>query len=144
MNQIERNDSINLEAPPHQVFPTLLDLEGYSRWWPKQIHFEIAAPLPPKVGTKIRISNGPLVKWTATIQEIIPNQLIRFEYSDGVWKGTAEWIIHERNSGSEVSYRISILPAQGWLKVLGKILDLGKLHSKEMEKILKNLKKKIG
>jgi uncharacterized protein YndB with AHSA1/START domain len=143
MNSIERADSIALEAPPQRVFPLLLDLEGYSRWWPAQIRFELFGPFPARVGTQIRISNGPLVKWTATIQEIVPNQLIRFKYSDGAWDGTAEWILVPKNSGSEVTYKISILPGQGWLKFLGKLLNLGELHSKEMEKILQNLKNKL-
>jgi uncharacterized protein YndB with AHSA1/START domain len=136
MDMIRCDNSIIIYSSGLKVFEVLLDVANYPKWWPSQIHFRFDEPGPLKVGSRMRIANGPLVKWTATVLEIVPDRLIRFSYCEGSWAGEAQWVLTNREGKTEVSYNIAICPAQRWLAWLAKLIDLGKLHSREMTKIL--------
>jgi uncharacterized protein YndB with AHSA1/START domain len=125
------------------VFAALLNIGNYPQWWPSKIRFRFYEPGQLKTGSRIRIFNGPFVKWTATVLEIIPNRLIRFSYGEGAWTGDAQWILQNREGKTEVVYEIAIYPAQAWLRCLARLLDLGKLHSREMVQILQSLKRMV-
>jgi uncharacterized protein YndB with AHSA1/START domain len=139
-SRIDAFDSIHLDVPASDAFDILRDFAGYETWWPPRLRFAVSTPAVARPGTSFRISNGPLVAWTATVREIVPDRLIRFEYGEGAWEGTAEWIVTKRDDGCDVAYRISIVPALGWLRLLGHFLDLARLHSREMSRVLQALR----
>ena len=143
MDPICCDNSLFIYSSKPKIFEVLLDAGNYSKWWPSRIRFRSDEPGLLKVGSRIRISNGPLVKWTATVLEIVPNRLIRFSYGEGSWEGEAQWVLTNREGNAQVSYSVSIHPAQTWLIWLAKLVDLERLHSREMGEILKNLKKVV-
>ena len=140
MSPIVRKDSIVLKEDPSRIFKVLLDLPSYPLWWPKRIRFKVGGPLPPQPSTRVRVSNGPLVQWIATITEVEKDRKISFHYGEGAWEGTAGWSLASVPGGVEVSYSIDIVPVHRWLKFLGALLDLGKVHSKETRVILRDLR----
>ncbi|HET9870858.1 MAG TPA: SRPBCC family protein, partial [bacterium] len=109
-------------------------------WWPRSIRFQVD-PGPVKVGTRMRVSNQGLVRWTAEVTDIQENKKIMFRYFDGAWDGTAAWTLTPEGSGTRVAYSIDIVPVPFWLKALSGVLDLGKIHSKMMAGVLASLQK---
>jgi uncharacterized protein YndB with AHSA1/START domain len=83
-------NSIFVYSSGPKVFEVLLDVGNYPQWWPSKIRFRFDEQGPLKVGSRMRIFNGPLVKWTATVLEIVPDRLIHFSYNEGSWAGEAQ------------------------------------------------------
>lgn len=60
-------------------------------------------------------------------------------YFGGFIDGFGEWLLAPQGQDTCVIYRLEV-NAHGWLVVLlGKVLDLARLHSRSMESILQNL-----
>lgn len=99
----------------------------------------------------MRIHNGPLVSWVATATELKPGELIRFRY-EGNWIGDACWIISstsigdigENTGGTTVEFRIDLEPQPLWMKMLHKVMDLGKFHSHQMQEVLQALGHRVS
>ncbi len=138
--RIQRNDSILLSASLEKVFQTLLDLHSYTQWWPKTFNFKVLDPGPVQVGTRMWVSNEGFVWWWCKVVAIQENQKIAFRYEHGAWEGDTEWILTPEPGGVRVTYSVDIQPGSFWLRGLARIVNLGKMHSKQMNVILEGLK----
>jgi uncharacterized protein YndB with AHSA1/START domain len=87
----------------------------------------------------MRISNQRLVRWVAEVTAIEPNRHIAFRYIGGAWDGTAEWILEPEAGGVRVIYRVDIVAIPLWIRAIGRFVDLGALHSRQMREALENL-----
>ena len=74
--------------------------------------------------------------------EIKPEELIRFRY-EGTWIGEACWIISSTPTGSTVEYRVDLEPRPLWLKILQKVVNLGKVHSHQMQNVFRALGQRV-
>jgi hypothetical protein len=137
MAHIIASDSVALPHPPGIVHFVLRDFRAYGEWWPKRFRFTMLED-----DRAIRIQNGPLVSWSATVTEVKPEELIRFRY-EGAWTGEACWIISATPTGSAVEYRVDIEPGLMWLKILQKIVNLGKKHSHQMQHVFRALEQRV-
>jgi len=142
--RITREDSVLLQADTDRVFKVLLDFHSYKDWWPRYIRFQFDDPGPVKVGARLRISYQTSVRWVAEVTAIETNRRIAFRYGQGAWEGTAEWTLKPELDGIRVSYSIDIVPVPFWLRTLGRFLDLGAIHSKQMQGVLGNLGSILG
>ena len=141
--RITREDSIVLQADPETVFNVLVDLRSYKDWWPRSIRFAFDESGPVRVGTRMRVANQGAVAWVAEVTDIEPNRSIAFRYGEGAWEGTARWTLAPEANGVRVRYAIDIVPAPRWIRLLGRVVDLGAMHSKQMQGILENLKARV-
>lgn len=139
MERIQQEDSIVIPTTPDRAFQVLADLHAYKDWWPRTIRFRFEDEGPVRVGTKMRISNQGSVNWTAEVTAIEPGKRIAFQYGEGAWEGAAGWTLTPENGGVRVAYAIDIVPVPLWIRILGKVVDLGKMHSRQMRDILKRL-----
>ena len=68
---------------------------------------------------------------------------MRMRYGDGFVTGSGEWRLEAVAGGTRVVYALDVL-AHGWLvALLGKLLPLGKIHSKSMQEVLANLEAEV-
>jgi uncharacterized protein YndB with AHSA1/START domain len=142
--RIRREDAILIQAVADEIFNVLVDVHSYEKWWPRSLRFRVADPGPVKVGTRVWISNGALVRWIAEVTVIEKNHRMAFHYAQGAWEGTAAWTLRPEPGGTRVSYAIDIVPVPFWLKALGTVLDLGAIHSKQMQGVLEHLQAHLG
>jgi uncharacterized protein YndB with AHSA1/START domain len=138
--RITRKDSILVPEGPEKVFSAVADLHSYRDWWPRSIRFHVEDSGPVRVGTRMRISNRGWVRWVAEVAAIEANSRIAFHYGQGAWEGTAEWTLKSESGGVRVSYSVDIVPVPFWIRMLGKFVDLGAMHSRQMQGVLDNLK----
>jgi uncharacterized protein YndB with AHSA1/START domain len=137
MARIKVSDSIALSHPAGMVHFVLHDFRAYDEWWPKPLRITL-----PEGDDAMRIQNGPLVSWTATVTEVKPEELIRLRY-EGSWIGEACWIISPTPTGCTVEYRVDIEPRPLWLRFLQKIVNLGKRHSHQMQSVFRALEQRV-
>ena len=97
------------------MFRVLLDPHSYNEWWPR-------------------------FRWVAEITAIETDRMIAFRYVQGAWEGSAGWTLAPEADGIRVSYSIDIVPVPFWLRLLGRLLDLGAMHSKRIQAVFENLK----
>jgi hypothetical protein len=122
------------------VFLVLADFHTYNDWWPPSIRFWLEAAGPAMVGTRIRISSDMLVRWVAEVTSIEANRRIGFHYVTGAWEGDAAWTLAPEADGTRVSYAVDMVPVQSWLRLLGRFLDFGAMHSTRIQGVLGNLR----
>jgi hypothetical protein len=137
MSHIKVSDSVVLSHPAGIVHFVLQDFRAYGEWWPKPFRFTML-----ENDRAIRIQNGPLVSWIATVTEVKLEELIRFRY-EGAWIGEACWTISATPTGSAVEYRVDLEPRPLWLRILQKVVNLGKRHSHQMQNVFRALEERV-
>jgi len=137
--KISAVDETILPHRPAQVYAALLDFESYPKWWPWPLKVRPLGPLPVQLGTAIVISNGPLVKWTATIDSLTEAQAIEMRYGEGAWSGPTRWTLSPAEGGTRLIYEVEIEILPGWLKLLSRCIDFSAFHSRQMEKVFAGL-----
>jgi len=137
MTHLKVADSVTLAHPAGIVHFVLQDFRAYGGWWPKPLRVTVL-----EEDRSVHIRNGPLVSWTATMIENKPGELIRFRY-EGTWIGEACWVMNATHSGCTVEYRVDIEPRPVWLKLLQKVLNLGKRHSHQMQSVFRALEQRV-
>lgn len=145
MGRVIARDERILSHPPERVYKALMDVEQYQTWWPRPFTFRVLGPLPAQVGTRIRVSNGALVSWTATITALEPSRRVAMRYSEGAWSGETAWSLERTNlDATRLIYEIDLQPGQGWLRALGAVISLSRLHSRQMDRVFTALQRRLN
>jgi carbon monoxide dehydrogenase subunit G len=64
-------------------------------------------------------------------------------YGEGFITGTGEWRLVAEAGGTRVAYALDV-SAHGWLvALLGRLLPLGRVHSRSMRQVLANLEAEV-
>ena len=128
--------------PEDAVFGVLMDLSHYADWWPKPFRFRVEEAAPGNVGTRVRVWNGRLVSWLATVTAVGPNR-IDLAYSGGAWEGEARWSLRDVLGGTAVVFRVDVDPRPWWLRFVAWRSDLSKRHSKQMKGVFSALGRRL-
>lgn len=141
MGELKAKDSVMLNYPVDFVYRTVTDIASYEKWWPHEVKSELEYLDAAVIGTTINVQNGPFVKWKSVVTGFKTNRLLAIDYVDGAWVGKTKWIFEETDSGTKLTMDIDINCNRLWLKVVAKIINLSKMHSKQVHKIFGNLEK---
>lgn len=139
MGELKATDSVILNYPVDYVYRTVTDIASYSKWWPHEIKSELAHLDPAIIGTTINVQNGAFVKWQSVISGFKTNRLLAIDYVDGAWIGKTAWRFEGIPEGTKITMDIDISCNRLWLKAVSKIMNLSKMHSRQMQKVFRNL-----
>jgi catechol 2,3-dioxygenase-like lactoylglutathione lyase family enzyme len=117
------------------------DIASYSKWWPHEVKSELEYLDPAIIGTRINVQNGPLVKWKSVVTGFKTNRLLAIDYVDGAWIGKTAWRFEETAEGTKLTMDIDISCNRLWLRVVSKVINLSRMHSKQISRIFSNLGK---
>jgi hypothetical protein len=135
-------DEAIVHYSPDAVRRVLLDVSAYPVWWRPAFQVEDAPHVSTDpTGTTLRISAGPLQRWTAKVATVEPER-IAFEYG-GAWRGTARWDIHPALEGTRLVHRVDLEPVPFWLKVWAMVRPLDRHHSKRVARLFTALSKRL-
>jgi uncharacterized protein YndB with AHSA1/START domain len=144
MRRVIARDKRILSHPPERVYKALIDLEQYGTWWPRPFAFRVIGPLPIQIGTRVQVSNGALVSWTATITALEPSRRVTMRYSEGAWSGDTAWSLERTNlNATRLIYEIDLEP-QDWLRALNAVVNLSSLHSRQMDGVFTALQTRLN
>lgn len=141
MGELKATDSVTLNYPVDYVYRTVTDIASYSAWWPHEVKSELEYLDPAIIGTRINVQNGPLVKWKSVITGFKTNRLLAIDYVEGAWIGKTAWRFEETDSGTKLTMNIDISCNRLWLKAVSKVINLSRMHSKQISRIFTNLGK---
>lgn len=138
--QISAIDEAILGYTPDRVWAVVADLGRYHEWW--QAPFQVQTLHDAQgVGTRLRVSNGRFVHWTATLTHLDPDRIVT-QY-EGDWNGEARWSLAPCQDGTRLVFRIDVDPGPVWLKLLARTHDLKRRHSQQMTKVFAHLRARL-
>lgn len=132
-----------LRYPVDYVYRTLTDFTSYSKWWPREIKFELEHLNPNITGTTINVQNG-IVKWKSKITGFRNNRILAIDYIEGAWLGKTCWRVEDRAGDTELTMEIDLEINSAWLKPVAAIFNFQKIHSKQIHRIFGNLEKYLA
>jgi uncharacterized protein YndB with AHSA1/START domain len=136
---IQAFDEIIIPRPAAEVWPVLADFEGYPRWWPKSLGIRVLSGGGELIGTEVEVRPFGGRPFRCRVEAVdMPNR-IQMRYFGGFIDGLGEWRLEPLGQETRVTYRLEA-QAIGWVVVLlGKVVDLARLHSRLMQEVLRNL-----
>jgi uncharacterized protein YndB with AHSA1/START domain len=139
-----------IDASPDFVWEQLIsELRGARRWWVPWVTFEQGARPADQVGGEalgtihakgVDSKRGPRLKFTARTREVqAPRRLVQ-DYVAGSFRGSVQFTVDPVNGGDRTRLTIHWLarPA-GRVRIMSKIVNIGKEHSKSTRDALNNL-----
>jgi uncharacterized protein YndB with AHSA1/START domain len=118
--------SIEIAAPPHKIWPFLIEPEKIQKWCITFIKFEYTGKQRSGVGTTFYLeekAGGPLMKLNFKITEWVENRRVAFSMISGNFvKGYEQsWTVEATPSGSRFTFMEEIKFPYG---IIGKIMGL--------------------
>jgi ribosome-associated toxin RatA of RatAB toxin-antitoxin module len=132
-----------IQAEPDHIYRILTHPEGIKIVCPEGTIVSYLSPQPYSVGdiVETRVEHIFKLKWTARVEQVIENRLIRLTFQDGFFKGGTElWQFSPQANGTRVSQAIIVEP-KGFLKRLAWVTKIRRKHDKMVELFLDNLKR---
>ena len=128
--------------PGESVLAVLADVNAYSSWWPPPFRFRVDDDSPSGVGARVRISNGYLLSWVATIETLEPDR-IRMRYTGKAIEGEARWSVRAVLGGTALVHRVDVDVRSFWLRVLTGRFDVRKRHTRQMKRVFDALEARL-
>ena len=98
---------------------------------------------PGLIGSELEVCPRGGQPFRCRVEAIEPPRRMQMRYGNGFVTGTGEWRLEAVTGGTRVVYALDV-QAHGWLvALLGKLLPLGKIHSKSMQEVLANLEVEV-
>lgn len=140
---IKATDERFVPFTPEQIWPVLADVQSSPRWWPPSVKLTVLSFAPGIVGSEMEIRPRGGQPFRCRVEAISPPHRMRMRYGNGFITGTGEWRLQPEAGGTRVTYKLDVVAA-GWLvAVLGRVLPLGRIHSRAMAEILEALEQEI-
>lgn len=136
---IHATDEITIPLPATEVWPVFADFGAYSRWWPKSLEIRVLSGGVELLGTEVEVRPFGGRSFRCRVEAVDVPKRMQMRYFGGFIEGFGEWRLEPLGQETRVIYRLEA-KAYGWLVVLlGKVLNLARLHSRLMQTVLQNL-----
>lgn len=136
---IHATDEIIIPHPATKVWPVLVDFAGYPRWWPKSLGIRLLSGSAGLLGTEVELRPRGGRPFRCRVERVDVPKCIQLRYFGGFIDGVGEWQLEPLGQETRVVYRLEV-EVRGWLVVLlGKVLNLARIHSRFMQSVLHNL-----
>jgi uncharacterized protein YndB with AHSA1/START domain len=118
--------SIEIAAPPHKIWPFLIEPEKIQKWCITFLKFKYTGEQRSGVGTTFYLeekAGGPLMKLNSKITEWVENRRVAFSMISGNFVEGYEqsWTVEATPSGSRFTFMEEIKFPYG---IIGKIMGL--------------------
>ena len=142
MRDIVAVDEAVLPYSGESVLSVLADVGAYSSWWPRPFHFEAITPPAAGVGARLRVRQGVLLSWSATLSAIEPAH-VDFSLSEGPLEGEAKWTVRPVLEGTALVLRVDVDVRAWWLRAWSWRRDIRKGHARRVKRIFDALETRL-
>lgn len=134
MAKYDITDEAIINADPDVVFSALLaELEGKTSWWmPKQSSKLRTGDAADQIGALIDVTvhGKPSTKFTEKTSDVKKNELLRYQYVEGPFRGEGLWKFKAIEGKTKLSYRWRADLAGGLLlRIMAPFVNVPKAHS---------------
>ena len=131
-----------IQAEPEHIYRILTHPKSIKILCPQGTVVSYLSPQPYSVGDVVetRVEHIFKLKWTARVEQVVENRLIRLTFQDGLFRGGNElWEFSRQDKGTRVSQTI-IVELKGFFQRLAWVTKVRRKHDKMVELFLDNLK----
>ena len=141
VTSIRATDEAIVPFPPAEVWRVLADVAGYPSWWPRQLGLRVLHREAGLVGSEVEqrpFGGRPFLCRVDAVEE--PSS-IRAQYHGGFIEGRGEWRLEPAGSGTRVCYELDVRAEGRVVACMGRILPLGRIHSRLMRSVFEQLER---
>jgi ribosome-associated toxin RatA of RatAB toxin-antitoxin module len=143
MPQIKAHDEIIIDASVEDVWKILTDIPYYQNWWPKSVSLKVSNFGKEIVNTKFEARPLGGKSFSCRVISIIPNNEIKLNYYDGIYRGEGVWKLERKEKSITVSYSVDLEIVDKSITILSKVVSIPKLHSMIFKRILAGLAEQV-
>jgi uncharacterized protein YndB with AHSA1/START domain len=141
---IKAIDEAILPFPPTEVWRVLADIAAYPNWWPRRLGLRVLHCEPGLVGSEVEERPLGGRPFRCRVEGVEEPFRIRTRYYGGFIEGRGEFQLESAGSGTRVRYELDV-SAEGWtVACLSWILPLGRLHSRLMQGVFRQLERAVA
>jgi hypothetical protein len=146
---LDVTDEAIIRAEPGVVCDALVDEHSdRSQWWRPHLRAELrAGGSYDTIGAAVDNTVGVHGKWpirfTTRTLDARRGELIRVAYVEGSFRGEGLWTMGPTEGGTRLRYRWQVRPT-GILRVLARLLPIGRSHSDTMRACFDNLNRYLA
>jgi uncharacterized protein YndB with AHSA1/START domain len=138
---IKAIDEAIVPFPPTEVWRVLADIAAYPDWWPRHLGLRVVHRERGLVGSEVEqrpFGGRPLRCRVEAVEEPFS---IRTRYHGGFIEGRGEFRLESVGSGTRVRYELDVHAEGRAVACLGRILPLGRIHSRLMLSVFRQLER---
>jgi len=143
MTPIRATDELVVAFSPAEVWRVLADVGGYPRWYPRSLRLRVLRNVAGLVGTEFELRPFGGRAFRCRIDAIDEPHSIRLQYYGGFLDGRGEWQLESCASGTRLMYAIDVNALGRLAAVLGRVLPFGRIHSRQMKGVLRQLERRL-
>jgi len=141
---IQAMDERALPFSPEQIWPVLADLSAFPIWYPASLNVKVLAATADGIDSELEIRPRGGRAFRCRVESLEPPRRMRMRYPGNFIAGVGEWSLEAVAGGTRVVYELNVVAHGRLVAWLGKLLPLGKLHSKLMREVLVNLERETA
>lgn len=143
MRDIIAVDEAVLPYSGESVLSVLADVGAYRDWWPRPFRLEATTPPVAGIGACLRVRQGPLLSWSATLSSIESDH-VGFSLSGGALEGEAKWTVRPVLEGTALVLRVDVDVRAWWLRAWSWRRDVRKGHAKRVKHVFDALEDRLA
>ncbi len=143
MTPIKALDEITIPAPIESVWASVSDVASYPDWWPKSVRIRILQHEPEVIGSCLELQPVGGKAFRCRVESIDPPCRMSMRYFGGFISGDGEWRLQSVDGGTKVQYHLDVQAAGRLVAWIGRLVPLGKIHSYQMQGVLRRLSSKV-
>ena len=143
MRKLNSINNLRIPQSSKDVWAVISDIKSYPKWWPSSLKIKVVKSNENLIGSHIEIRPYGGIPFYCEFTEKFQNTKLVMKYT-GIYSGFGEWRLTEINNQTEVVYEINLEITNKFINALSKLLSLEKIHHNLMDKLLINLKQRVG
>jgi len=140
---IRMTDEILIPRSPAEVWPVLIDIAGYPKWWPRFLFVRLLHANSGLVGTEFSIRPYGWRSFRCRVRLVEEPVRIGLQYEGNYMTGIAEWRLEPVGQGTRVIYDMDAEVNDLLVTLVGVMINLKSIHSYSMRRIFRNLKQQL-
>ncbi len=141
--QIRVTDEIVVPQPPAEVWPVLVGVSDYPRWWPESLHLRVLSERPGAIGTELELRPRGGRAFRCSVESLEEPRRIYMRYGGGFVEGSGEWRLEPLADGKRVTYDLDVHARGLIVGLVARAIRIDKLHSGPMRDVLEALKDEL-
>ncbi len=142
MRDVVAVDEAVLPYDGTSVLHVLGDVHSYGNWWPRPFQIEAITPPPAAIGARLRVRQGPLLSWSATLSAIESDH-VGFSLSEGSVEGEVRWTVRPVLEGTALVLRVDVDVRPWWLRTWSWRRDVRKGHARRIKNVFDALETRL-
>ena len=143
MTPIRATDERIVPYSQCEVWKVLVDIAAYPAWWPRTVGLRILHREVELVGSSFELRPFGGRSFCCRIESVEEPNMLRMRYYGGFIDGRGEWRLQPVGLKTRVVYELDVRAAGRIVAWIGRLLPLSRLHSFQMNGVLRQLEKKV-